>query len=646
MIQKISMKSKITFTCLLIILFIGLISYVQTVPSYAIEHKDVAPKIFLLSSYNNQFEWSNQVMNGVDDTLDAYFPKAKIRIEYMDTKNIISDAYFEELFRTYKFKYEHEAFDAIISMDDNALKFLLDYREDLFPGVPIFFCGVNWLDNYNLTNQVHLYGIEEKPALEETLNSAIKLNAKLEDIYVVVDNSVSGQATKALMERDLQKSNLDVNLIFLDNMPFDQVIEILKGLQDEKSAVLYTFYNFDSNHNSYTIKETTEQVVTASKVPVYGLWSFSYGQGIVGGKLISGYAHGEKAVEMAVDYFNGVRYEKDQHLTSIDATRYMFDYAAMKKHFLNINKIPDGSIIINKPQSFYEEHKKILQVTFALVLFLLIYIVLLKRQVRHRTAKIVKQEKMLMEAERLASLGSVVAGVAHEVNTPLGNAVMLASFIKKENGRLIELVNSEAISYSEFIKSIDRSHESLESLTYNLSRTENIIQAFKSVVVHFSSEDMEIIDFALYLDKFIDRIRMTIPCNFELECKENSKIKASQSSLFKIFSQLVENSVTHGFIRPEQGRILIRVWQKNDRVVIEYSDNGKGIKSDMVKEVFNPFVTDRRGEGHTGLGLYSVYNLVTAMGGVISYSDDLDKGVGFIMELPKYIGGKQEGLEN
>lgn len=626
------------YKCLLLLFMVSILLLSQTVSSFAASKIDKEVTIFLLNSYNDQLEWSNEVMSGINDAMMKYFPNARIRIEYMDTKNISGDEYFEELYKTYHYKYGKEKFDAIISMDDNALKFLLRYRDALFSDVPIFFCGVNLLETHNIETEDHIYGVVEKTSAVDTLAIAVRFNANLKNVYIVGDTSLSGQSTMAAIKEDVEAADLGLNLIFLDQLSLEGVIEKVASINDDTAAILYSFFIVDTNHDSYTVKSTTERVVAASNVPVYGLWSFSYGYGIIGGKLISGYAHGEKAVELAADYFSGKRYEGNQYITSINTNRFMYDYDAMAKFHFDMDKLPADSIVINEPTSFYEENKEIVLLTFALVLFLLLYIVVLMRQIRNRTHALVEQEKKLMEAERLASLGSVVTGVAHELNTPLGNALMLASFLKKENQRIVESVNNNNMAYSDFNKSIHLCGESVDSLIKNLKRTEKIVEAFKRVVVHYSSDDQRVLDIKEYLEKLILLIQNTIQCQISLSCEPNLYFEGSQNSLFRVLDQLIENSIKHGFEDVRQGKIDIEVKGRNAVIIIEYRDNGRGIAKGQEKNIFEPFTTDKRGAGHTGLGLYSTYNLVTSMGGTIKCDVNCKKGAKFIIELPKYNG--------
>ena len=135
--------------------------------------------ILILNSYHDGYEWSNDTKQGIKDILDDSGFDYHMRIEHMDTKNINSDKYLEELYYLYKNKYDVNEFDVIICADDNALKFLLKYREDLFADTPIFFSGINTLTTHDFDGVTNIYGVVEKHSIAETTDMALKLNPRI-----------------------------------------------------------------------------------------------------------------------------------------------------------------------------------------------------------------------------------------------------------------------------------------------------------------------------------------------------------------------------------------------------------------------------------------------------------------------------------
>ncbi|MBN2898769.1 MAG: HAMP domain-containing histidine kinase [Clostridia bacterium] len=593
-------------------------------------------RILVMNSYNDRYQWSKEVLSGIYDTLDTRFPDTEIRVEHMDTKYLFNDDYLEQMYQLYYFKYSDMAFDAIISTDDNALKFLLRYREALFPDVPIFACGINSFAAHNMDDERDVYGIIEKGSPIETLKVALDLNPEIDKVYVVVDDGISGQSTRENIQEAVAHSNLGLEMICLDHMDFVEIEKAVSEIEDPNAIVLYAYFTVDENNTFYTVKDTTERLVAASPVPVYGLWSFTREYGVVGGKMVSGYGHGTNVVEMAADYFEGLLDDGTTYMTLTDTNQYMYDFEVLERFGLDVDKLPPESIISNQPLSFYEKHKRVLQVALLVGIFLVGNIVILKHRVAARTQILFEQEQRLMESKRLAALGNVVAGVAHEINTPLGNAIMISSYIQKENNTFVDhhqpqIKGIDALEH--FFKLLD---ERLLMLIDNLKKSEKVIDAFKHVTV-YNEGDQEVFSVKKYVDNLQLLMANVAPCEVAIDCAEDVYIKGDPNNLFQMFNQLIENSIVHGFDALEGGKVHIEIRRVGEKVIIRYTDDGKGIKKGLGEDLFNPFITDKRNKGHIGLGLYTVYNIVSSMSGTIYYDDRVDVGVLFVVELPAHV---------
>ncbi len=149
--------------------------------------KEDEVNVLIINSYNDQYEWTVNTVKGINDALKSSDIHSNIRIEYLDTKSIINNKYFHKLYELFQYKYKDVDFDVIISTDDNALRFLLKYRDTLFPDVPIFFCGVNSLVPYENENFEKIYGIVERNSLLDTVDVAIRQNS---DIKMFTSSSI------------------------------------------------------------------------------------------------------------------------------------------------------------------------------------------------------------------------------------------------------------------------------------------------------------------------------------------------------------------------------------------------------------------------------------------------------------------------
>jgi PAS domain S-box-containing protein len=273
----------------------------------------------------------------------------------------------------------------------------------------------------------------------------------------------------------------------------------------------------------------------------------------------------------------------------------------------------------------------------------------LEELVAERTAELRQAMTQLVQAEKLAALGHLVAGVAHELNTPLGNARVIASSLGEVLGEFAVAVESGALRRSQVDAFLGRGTEAVELLERNTARAADLIAHFKQVAVDQASARRRRFDLRQTVEELLvtlrpqfkrtaHRIELDIPADLELD--------SYPGPLEQIIANLVSNSLVHGFAGTEAG--LIRVHAAplgSDRVQIDYADDGAGIPETILKRVFEPFFTTRLGQGGSGLGLYIVYNLVTgALGGTIRADSSPGAGVTFTLIVPR-IAPDHDGPE-
>jgi len=247
--------------------------------------------------------------------------------------------------------------------------------------------------------------------------------------------------------------------------------------------------------------------------------------------------------------------------------------------------------------------------------------------------------KQLVESEKLASLGSLVAGVAHEINTPLGISVTSSTVMHEEVHNLQGKFDNNTLKRSELEAFFKQANEACKILQTNLNRASDLVRSFKQVAVDQTVDDLRNIN----LKKYIDEILLSIGPSFkyskvtvESDCDEDIDIETHPGALSQIISNLALNSMTHAYDESSEGVIRIKSYQDNDEIVIEYSDDGKGISKDDLKNIFTPFFTTRRGTGGSGLGLSIVYNLVTGtLKGNITAESEEGKGTNFRIAFPQ-----------
>ncbi|NTW88767.1 MAG: hypothetical protein HGB26_06510, partial [Desulfobulbaceae bacterium] len=261
------------------------------------------PRILVLNSYNMGYDWSEEEMAGVKDTLSKAFPRTKLFVEYLDTKNFHTKKHFPRLADLLEGKYATRKLDVIIAMDNAALEFALQYRQRISPGTPLVFCGINNYEPSMITGQSSVGGVAENHNSAATLELALKLHPTTRVVDVIHDYTDTGLAIR----RELEKSAVrypHVKLESFDEMPLENVVEKLKSLSPDH-LVLMLSYTVEKDGRTFSHSEAASFVSSASPVPVYSVYAAQLGTGVVGGLMMDGQIQGRKAAELAVRIVGG-----------------------------------------------------------------------------------------------------------------------------------------------------------------------------------------------------------------------------------------------------------------------------------------------------------------------------------------------------
>ncbi|QWZ80732.1 PAS domain S-box protein [Aeromonas sp. FDAARGOS 1405] len=248
-------------------------------------------------------------------------------------------------------------------------------------------------------------------------------------------------------------------------------------------------------------------------------------------------------------------------------------------------------------------------------------------------------QQTLVESEKMASLGSLVAGVAHEINTPIGISVTASSYLQERVADFKSHIESKQLSRSylnEFTVNLD---ESMQLLQSNLRRASELIASFKQVAVDQSSEARYNFSLADNLHQVVVSLGHKLKksqCEVDIQCDPKLSIFSFPGSFTQIYSNLILNSINHGFDNWDKPKkITIKVEQQGEELFIDYSDNGRGIPPEILPRIFDPFVTSKRGQGGSGLGTHIIYNLVVQLlKGRISCASEPGQGAQFHIRLP------------
>jgi signal transduction histidine kinase len=257
----------------------------------------------------------------------------------------------------------------------------------------------------------------------------------------------------------------------------------------------------------------------------------------------------------------------------------------------------------------------------------------------------------LVESEKMASLGDMVAGIAHEVNTPIGLSVTASTLLQDKLVIMQEKFNEKRISTSEFARFLGDCDENLAIIYRNVSRAAELITSFKQVAVDQSSEVDRAIDIKSFMRDVLTSVkprRLDIDkFPIHIHADDNLTLMTKPGPLNQILINLIVNSMVHGFDGKTSGNIDITFELIDDDLEITYRDDGNGVPFDIRKKIFDPFVTTKRGSGGSGLGLHLAYNLVTqVLGGNIHFFSEEQQGVEFIVRFPVNVVNTSASLKN
>ena len=242
-------------------------------------------------------------------------------------------------------------------------------------------------------------------------------------------------------------------------------------------------------------------------------------------------------------------------------------------------------------------------------------------------------QRHLVETEKLASLGGMVAGIAHEINTPLGISVTAASHLQDEARRVSRQLAAGELTRSGLDRFEHIARESTDIVLRNLGRADRLVKSFKQVAVDQSSEERRVVDLGVSLQDIVTTLGPSLKntgCRITLICPQMIIVETAPGALYQIITNLVMNSITHGFAGDKDANVAggrqssskaaeehappndirIEVRRDADRIHIDYRDNGSGMEESVRLRIFEPFFTTRRGKGGSGLGMHIVYNLV------------------------------------
>ena len=381
----------------LAILVLLLISILSVCPAAAAK---TTSNILVLNSYHMGYSWGESVLKGIRNTLEKSETPLKVHYEFMDTKRHSPSAIFPILYDLYATKYATTSFDAIIASDNNALEFLVQYRDKLFPGTPVAFCGVTRFTPELLRGKSGFTGIAEEVDIKENIQLALSLFPHTKTIVLLSGGVTTSSKNNLAYAREVIPDFADrVSFTEMTKLDPPELRKQLAALPTD-TVILYLSYYRTPNGTLFSVPESTALVAHESGLPVISPWLYTLGHGVLGGKMLSGVQQGEGAADLALQMLNGVSVE-DLPVIHEQQNKFIFDYRQLRKCLIAKPLLPAKAEILFEPQTIFYKYKRIIIIAIVCFFWLAITILFLLHLLREKNKT---TTKLIREEERLESL--------------------------------------------------------------------------------------------------------------------------------------------------------------------------------------------------------------------------------------------------
>lgn len=340
-------------------------------------------RILVLNSYNVGYAWTDNEVRAIQDVF-AEDQDVILHMEFMDSKVSNAPQHFSNLARLLELKFATIRFDIIIATDDDALDFLRQYSSTLFPDTPIVFAGINNFRLKKIAGLTQVTGVNEEADFNANLELIARLRPGAESIYVISDNLTAGRMIRREFDAAADDFRHRFDFHYLSDLTMEQLLSRVAALKED-SAIFYLTFFQDAAGRHFAPQEAIPLIAERASIPMFGQVDYMIGEGIVGGKVKSAYYQGRVAAQTAQRILNGELAECIP-IEMQSPNYYMFDYEQLKRFGIGSSILPQGSIIVNQPETFFYKYRaliaSVLAVFFVLISFILILLVNIRRRKR------------------------------------------------------------------------------------------------------------------------------------------------------------------------------------------------------------------------------------------------------------------------
>ncbi|MGL1933058.1 MAG: HD domain-containing protein [Desulfotalea sp.] len=420
--------AKITFFCCLFLLLTGMHSSALANDYSTIKNKNV----LILHSYSLDYAWTENVHKGIVSGLKSLDWTNTVRVEFLDTKNEHSPDYISSLVTFLRKKHEDQIFDVVIATDNNALDFLNNYRSEITQETPLVVTGVNGT-NSSSSPKDGIAIIAEKANHLETLNIALKLRPNAKNGYILIDASPTGEAIKIEVLNTITQLNSKIDFHFIDDATLEEMVHFAATRNPDDFIYLLPYFK-DGSNKTFAQGQVATTLTKVSSVPIFCSWKFQLASGTTGGAITSGEKLGKEAAEVALMVLQEGKLPPLYTPTG-QSLNYMFNFPVLKQFKLDHTLLPDNSILLGKPVSFFTKHKQVLIPGTGLILLLTITLLLsLKNLSKQKIIISLNTEVIETQRELVATLGEVIETRSKETGRHVKRVALYSRLIGEKAG--------------------------------------------------------------------------------------------------------------------------------------------------------------------------------------------------------------------
>ncbi|MFP5491482.1 MAG: hypothetical protein ACLGG0_08280, partial [Bacteriovoracia bacterium] len=402
--------------------------------------------ILILHSYDMSYAWTQKLQLGLASELENLRGEFEIHVEFLDAKKHRSPENFSRIANSIAEKYAKEPLQYVITTDDDAFNFYLEYFQQLFSKSELFFAGMGSFDQSQLgLHSGKVYGVMEYMPLVENMRLGQRLH-KTKKAYFISDASTTGKAQAKLWKSEfaLHLADMDIQYISLEDYTHAEMLAKVGELKE--GFILLNVIGEDKDGDVVDNLYNTARLTQVAKIPVYAESSIRMGHGVIGGIVKDGEMHGQAIARKLI---NVIRGKSVRAIDPAGETLTIFDYPVMKKFDIGVSDLPSNARVLNLPADHSKFMVSVLLGLIGVLLFVMLiqyyrnkarklFNLRLEKLVEVRTQELneqVLEQKRLRKAmvlkEKLASLGLLTAGIAHELKNPLNIILNSAMVIDK-----------------------------------------------------------------------------------------------------------------------------------------------------------------------------------------------------------------------